>query len=399
MSDPIRIELDVAECPPGFEAGGITCGLRKSGRPDLAVFLCRNGASAAGVFTQNLVRAACIEICIDHLKDSGGRVRALVINSGNANAATGAEGRRRAERTAIELAKALECPVEETLVSSTGVIGVQLPVDTIIDAYPMLLESASPDGLPAAGRAILTTDTCSKSAQATVTREGRTFRVAGVAKGSGMIHPNMATMIAVMLTDAAVEPPALQRMLTSATNRTFNRITVDGDTSTNDGAYLFASGEAGEFPESLVAEAIERVSKALALMIVRDGEGARKVIHVLVSGGADEPQARRVAQTVASSLLVRTAVTGGDPNWGRILAAAGRAGVPIDPARIRLSAVGVPLFANGAPVDSPRDALIEAFRGPDVELEIDLGEGDARGEFYTCDLTEGYIHINADYTT
>jgi len=394
-----EVTTNTASCPAGFTAAGVTCGMRKSGKPDLALFRCDKGASAAGVFTQNIVRAAPVDLSERALRSTKGRAKAVLINSACANAATGPEGWRRAERTRDEIASALGVSSEEVLTASTGVIGVQLDADKMIAGYPKLIDAASGAGLLDAAQAIMTTDLVRKVAEVRVAHEGRSLHVAGVAKGSGMIHPNMATMLSVVMTDAAVDPDALDAMLRSATNRTFNCISVDGDTSTNDCVFALASGEAGAFPEEVVAEAIERVCRSLALQIVRDGEGAKKVVHVRCVGAPSDDDARAVARTVGGSLLVRTAIAGGDPNWGRIVAAVGRSGVDFDLDRLRVLAGGVPLFERGAPADSSHDDQAKAFAGPDVELEIRLDAGEGTAEYFTCDLTEGYIHINADYTT
>jgi glutamate N-acetyltransferase/amino-acid N-acetyltransferase len=386
-------------CPAGFEATGLACGIKPSGADDLAVIVCPNGAAAAGVFTRNLVHAAPIDICREHLARSGGSCRALIINSGCANAATGPEGRRRAEDIARSLAGVLSCPVEQILMNSTGVIGVQLPHELIIEAMPRLVSTAEADGLHRAARAIMTTDTALKMTQRTDSSAGRSCRVVGIAKGAGMIHPNMATMIGVIMTDAAIDAPALDAILRRAVDRSFHRITIDGDTSTNDAVYLLASGEAGEFPAESIEPAIHEVCRDLATQIVRDGEGATKLIHVKVNGGRTAAEALQVAQTVASSLLVRTSIAGGDPNWGRILAAAGRSGVDLDPDRITLRVNDLLLFENGSPSATPRDALVNAYRQDEVVLDIDLQLGDARDEFFTCDLTEGYVQVNAEYTS
>lgn len=412
MSGSIVTSVDDVSCPRGFVASGVSCGIKPSGAPDLALIHCAGGASAAGVFTTNLLQAAPITVSRGHLRESGGRARAVLINSGCANAATGAEGVARARRTAERLAAELGPGVHprDVLVNSTGVIGVALPEEKIAGAVPGLVRGASPDGLQAAARAIMTTDLVPKAAMTEFTHAGRTCRVAGIAKGSGMIHPNMATMIAVLLTDAAVEPGTLDAMLRRATDASFHRISVDGDTSTNDSVFLLASGSAGEFPGAALGEAITLVARELALMVVRDGEGARKVIAVRVLGGADDAEALRVARTVAASMLVRTAVAGGDPNWGRIVAAVGRAGVPLDMDRITVRVRGgdsapaglrtpLTLFARGAPAGTDREALRAVFNATDVVIEIDLARGAGRDEFYTCDLTEGYIQINAHYTT
>lgn len=388
-----------ATCPRGFVASGLACGLRKSGKPDLALFLAPAGASVAGVFTKNLLCAAPVTLSKQHLSRCAGVGRAVLINSGCANAATGAEGEANAMAMASIAATEIGCAVEEVLIASTGVIGPQLEIEKIRAAMPALAEGASALHLDQASEAILTTDTCEKAAEAFVTVDGRTFHVAGVAKGSGMIHPNMATMLGVIMTDAAVAPEALQRMLSGATNRTFNRVSVDGDTSTNDCVYAMASGEAGEFPEDVVAEAIERIARELALKIVRDGEGAKKVIHVHVADALTEDEADLVARAVGSSLLVRTAIAGGDPNWGRIAAAAGRSGAPLDMNQIVIRVGGMSIFEDGAPTGLPRERLAPAFAGPDVFIDISLGRGQADATYLTCDLTEGYIKINAYYTT
>ncbi|MEC9372775.1 MAG: bifunctional glutamate N-acetyltransferase/amino-acid acetyltransferase ArgJ [Planctomycetota bacterium] len=395
----MEMDPNNANCPAGFEAGGIAAGLRRSGKPDLAIFRCAKGAAAAGVFTQNAVRAAPVDISEGHLRVSGGRTKAIMINSACANAATGPMGFERAQKTLGALAESVNCEREEVLIASTGVIGVQLPDEKMIEAYPALLDSCGAGGLSDASNAILTTDTCAKACEAKVTWKGKTLHVAGVAKGSGMIHPNMATLLGVVMTDADVDSKSLQKMLVRITDRTFNRISVDGDTSTNDCVFAMASGEAGEFPEEIVEEALERVCRELALKIVRDGEGARKFIHVRVTGGACRGDAEKVAATVGGSLLVRTAVAGGDPNWGRILAAIGRAGAPVDIDALKVFAGGALLFENGGPAATDREELVAAFAGPEVLLEIDLGAGEAEAEFFTCDLTEGYIKINAYYTT
>ena len=323
-------------CPRGFIAGGMACGIKASGADDLALIVAPKGANAAAMFTRNLVKAAPIVISQRKIAASHGRFRALVINSGCANAATGEQGVANANAVMDALAARLKCDASESLMNSTGVIGEHLKSQLIVDALPKLIASCSEAGLTRAATAIHTTDTRLKLAQRTVSHNGRSCRVVGIAKGAGMIHPNMATTIGVIMTDAKIDAPALDRMLRSAVDRSFHRITVDGDTSTNDSVFLLASGEAGEFPESALAPAITQVARELAEMVVRDGEGAAKLIRVRVTGAATAADALQVAQTVASSLLVRTSVAGGDPNWGRILAAAGRSGVNIDPESIAL---------------------------------------------------------------
>jgi glutamate N-acetyltransferase / amino-acid N-acetyltransferase len=395
----IEVETENVQCPRGFSAGGVACGIKAKGGPDLALILAAKLVSAAALFTTNQVKAAPIVISASHLKASGGKARALLINSGCANAATGEEGRRRTERTVEGLAKLLKCDAREVLVNSTGVIGVQLDDAKILGVLPGLLKQAAPNSLDSAMCAIMTTDTRPKMVQVHVQHDGRTLHVAGIAKGAGMIHPNMATMISVMMTDADVKPRELDGMLRRAADRSFHRITVDGDTSTNDSVFALASGEAGTFPNQLVEDAMTAIARELALMVVKDGEGARKLIHVKVDEARNQREALQIAQTVASSLLVRTAVTGGDPNWGRILAAIGRSGVAIDIAKIRISANDVPLFETGAPADSPLKHRQQAFAADTVFLLISLGSGSAADEFFTCDLTEGYVEVNSHYMT
>ena len=301
----------------------------------------------------------------------------------------------------MNLRNTLKCNAKEILVNSTGVIGQHLPDDKIISALPGLLEQATPGGgLSNAMSAIMTTDTRPKMAQVRIEYEGRTLHVSGIAKGAGMIHPNMATMIATILTDAEAEPKELDRALASLqSSAAFHRISIDGDTSTNDAVFALASGRAGRFPSELLEQAMAAVARELALMVVRDGEGAQKLIHVRVLEARSQPEALQIAQTVASSLLVRTAITGGDPNWGRILAAIGRSGVNVDLAKIRILANDVPLFSGGGPADSPLADRQAAFRAQTVVLSIHLDQGSASDEFFTCDLTEGYIQVNSHYMT
>ena len=390
---------DPITCPGGFTAGSARCGLKPSGANDLALIRCDRGANAAALFTRNRVRAAPIEISQRHLASSGGRVEALLINSGIANAATGPDGLRRAERTVAALAARLGTAPQDILVNSTGVIGVQLPDESVVAALPDLVSGCTPDGLLGAAEAIMTTDTVPKIAAIRIDHDGRAAYVAGIAKGSGMVHPDMATMIAVLLTDAAVESPALDAILRSAMEGSFHRITVDGETSTNDAVFALASGCAGEFPEPLVREALSAVARELAIMVVRDGEGAQKLIHVRVGGASTGADALAVARAVASSLLVRTAVAGCVPNWGRIVAAVGHSGAEVDPARIDVRAGGVPLFAAGRPAGAPERDQRASFAGPDVLIEIGLNQGEAADEFFSCDLTGEYVRINAEYTT
>jgi glutamate N-acetyltransferase/amino-acid N-acetyltransferase len=398
--------ISTPHCPSGFVANGLRAGIKPSGRPDLAVVLCPQGAAAAAMFTRNAVRAAPLEVSALHLAASGDDIRAVLINAGCANAATGPEGRERAERCAVAAARLIGCKVEQVLLNSTGVIGVQLPVDRIERVLPELLAGATEEGLASAAEAILTTDTRLKHAEAHgAARHGGRFGVVGIAKGAGMIHPALrpalphATMIALLLTDAQVEPRPLQTLLAECAETSFHRISIDGDTSTNDSVFALASGAAGAAePEALRAALLE-VCRALALQIARDGEGARKLITVHVRGAAGPEDALAAARTVATSLLVRTAVAGGDPNWGRVLAALGRSGARVVIERCSVAADGVSLFAAGAPQRIPAGQRSQVFAGSDVLIEIDLGIGGAEDRFWTCDLTEEYVRVNAEYTT
>lgn len=386
-------------CPDGFLASGLACGIKPSGAEDLGLILCPSPASIAAVFTRNQVYAATIDVCRTHLARNGGRVRAIIINAGCANVATGPEGHRRAEEVVQHAARVIGCPVEQVLMNSTGVIGEPLPHERILEVMPKLVSDASAGNLADLSRAILTTDTVTKLSERTVKADDRECRVVGVAKGSGMIHPNMATMIATVMTDAAVEPDVLDGMLRRAIEQSFHRITVDGETSTNDAVFLLASGEAGPMPSEPLEAAIHEVCRDLAYKIVSDGEGATRVIHVRVRGAGTRPDALTVAQTVASSMLVRTAVAGGDPNWGRILAAVGRSGVAIDPNEVDLFVNDHPLYQQGFPAQTPRRVAEEAFTSAEVVIDIDLNRGVARDEFFSCDLTEQYVLINAEYTS
>jgi glutamate N-acetyltransferase / amino-acid N-acetyltransferase len=403
-AQPLQVNSATASCPLGFRAGGVAAHIKKTGAPDLALIDCPDGAAAAAMFTRNLVVAAPVTLSRSHVKSSGGRMRAVLINSGCANAATGADGMASARRCVRALASALKCTDDQLLINSTGTIGLPLPDDKLIGALRNLAADCAEDGLPRAARAIMTTDTKPKMAEVVIQHEGRTCRVSGIAKGSGMIHPNMATMLAVVLTDAATEPQPLDAMLRQAVERSFHRISVDGDTSTNDSVFALASGKAGAFPRERVQEALTAVCRDLALQVVRDGEGGRKLIHVRVHEARNEAEALQVAQTVAGSLLVRTAVTGGDPNWGRILAAVGRSGVAINPDTIHFEAAAPglaaqPMFRDGAPADTPLEQVRAIFSADTVEFDIFLRSGDASEEFFTCDLTEGYVRINSAYMT
>jgi len=400
----------VAAAPPwpeGFEGAGAACGIKRSGAPDVALLLCPAGATAAGMFTRNLVAAAPVQVSRAHLASTGGRACALVVNSGCANAATGTEGMLRCGHIVRTAAALAGCAEEEVLVNSTGVIGVQLEAERIVNAMPSLLRDLTGTSCEPFARAIMTTDAAPKWSSRTVRcagADGRPFtaRVTGVAKGAGMIHPDMATMIAVLALDAAVDAPALHEMLRTAVDGSFHRISVDGDTSTNDSVFALASGCAGiPSPGDLpaLAGAMADVAHELALMVVQDGEGAGPGIAVHVDGARSAPDALALARTVATSLLVRTAVTGRDPNWGRILAALGRAGVHVDPAEVSVRAGGVMLFERGAPTAVTSDDRARAFAGDTVTIDVRVGDGPGRESFWSAGLTTRYVELNSEYTT
>ncbi len=410
--------------PAGFRLAGAACGIKRASggagaagtgggragadpRLDLALIVCDRRAATAGVFTTNRFAAAPIDVCRDHLARSIGGTRAVVINSGCANAATGDEGVRRARAVAIATARLLGCHPTDVLVSSTGVIGRPLPHRRIVASLPTALRALGSDAaaLKAAARAIMTTDTRPKIRSAEVALGGRTVTVTGFAKGSGMIHPRMATMLAYVLTDAAVHPYLLRRLLREAVRDSFNAISVDGDQSTNDTVLLMASGAAGGRAmlqigrrEQPFVEALRAVCRALALDIVHDGEGARRVLEIEVSGARSRDAADRVARSIANSPLVKTALAGGDPNWGRILSAAGAAGVAFTPRDVSLAIGGCAVVRHGRSAVNGAD-LRPLFATPRVAVRLSLGRGPGRAVLWTCDLTRRYIGINASYTT
>ncbi len=397
--------------PRGFRYGSAACGIRKSGRLDLAVLACDTPAAVAALFTTNRVQAAPVHVSRQHLHSSRGRMRAIVVNSGNANCCTGSEGMAASRSTAHRLAALLKCHTEEIFVCSTGVIGVPLPVERITSRLPRIasrLESSAAAFADAA-HAIMTTDTRPKWAAASCRVAGKRVWIAGCAKGAGMIHPQMATMLGFLLTDAAIPPALLQRALREATAKTFNTITVDGDTSTNDTVVIFASGASGAKITSssgrsgaaydAFAAALEKVCRSLALQIVADGEGAQRVVEVEVRGAPSDRSADQVARTIAHSSLVKTALAGADPNWGRILAAAGRSGVKFNPDKSRVTLAGIPVFRRGRPLHFDERAAHNRLLRAHVPILVDLGAGRGSARVWTCDLTTEYVHINASYRT
>ena len=395
--------------PSGFLAAGITAGLKASGNPDLSLLLAPEGAVCAGTFTTSLVRAACVDLCAERLVASGGQARAVLINSGQANACTGDRGLIDSLRATQAVADRLGLAPDEVLICSTGVIGVPIPMDILMAGLDPLAEGLGSEGGAAAARAILTTDLVDKQIALEAELGGRTVRIGGMAKGSGMIHPNMATMLAALTCDAGVPAAVWQAMVKRAVDRSFNAITVDGDTSTNDTFLAFAAGEpiSPEFYDALEA-GLTAVSQYLAKAIARDGEGATCLLEVRVEGAADDAGARAIARTVCGSSLVKCAVHGCDPNWGRILAAAGRAGVPFDPEAVALWLGEHQLMAGGQPLAFDRAAASQYLRqraagaylqDDTVQIRLLMGDGAGCGLAWGCDLSDQYVRINADYTT
>ncbi len=396
----VRIEERAARPVAGIRVAAAEAGIRYQGRPDLCLFELAPDSAVAAVFTRNRFCAAPVVLAREHLAQ--GQVRYLLINSGNANAGTGASGMQAAKATCDVLAVAGGCRPSQVLPFSTGVIGQDLPLAPFERALPGLLESLEGDAWGAAAKAIMTTDTRPKQCSCTVALSAGEVRVTGIAKGSGMIRPDMATMLAFVATDAQVEPKRLQEMLERAVAPSFNSITVDGDTSTNDACVLVASGASGITPKgedrARLQQALDAVCYHLAREIVRDGEGATRLVEVRVEGAADIEQARVVAYTIAHSPLVKTALFAADPNWGRILAAVGRAGVPIDLERVRIHLDEVCIVSHGG-----RDPAYREQDGQRVmdrssyQIRVELGMGEVATTVLTCDLSYDYVKINAEY--
>jgi glutamate N-acetyltransferase/amino-acid N-acetyltransferase len=395
--------------PAGFVAAAATCGLKESGKPDLALVSSDRDCSVAGVFTQNQVAAAPVLLCKETLKSSSSHARGVVVNAGNANACTGEPGMVAARKMQSLAAEALHCAAEQVFPLSTGVIGAQLDIVKVEAGIKAASTSLSAKGGASAAEAIMTTDLQPKQLAVQIDLPGGPVIVGGMAKGSGMIHPNMATMLGVITTDAAVPPGDLQSLLLAAVNQSFNRISVDGDTSTNDTVLLLANGASGvsaDDPASIavLSTALNFVCTELAQMIVRDGEGASKFVELVVTGAPDADQAAAIASTIATSPLVKTAFAGSDPNWGRILAAAGRAGVSFDQTQVALwidspESDRLQLVAGGTPCLFSESDAAEIFSKAEIQVHLDLGHGDGEATMWTCDLTHEYVTINADYRT
>ena len=390
--------------PAGYRASGLHCGIKANGKPDLSLIVSDRPASAAGLFTINLAKAAPVYLCQDHLASSGGRALAVITNSGCANACTGPQGTADAREMARLTAAAVGCSEDQVLVASTGVIGVNLKMDKIRAGIPQALAALADDGGAAAARAIMTTDPFPKEYSVEVTTEFGAFRVGGMAKGSGMIEPRMATMLAYLTTDAGVDPVMLQRALSEASRYTFNAITVDGEPSTNDCVFALANGASGvEINENLypaLVTGLRAVAHELALGIVRGGEGATKLVAMTITGAASDADAWMAARAIANSPLVKTAIHGGDPNWGRLVAAAGRSGAAfvLDGARVQIGSLV--LFENGRPFDELAPQAAEYLTGTNLAIEVDLGTGGSfTATMWTCDFSADYVKINAEYRT
>ncbi len=407
--------------PRGFQWGAVRAGIKASGNLDLAMAVVPGGGGvAAACFTRNAVVAAPVTVGRRHLLATDGRVRAVLVNAGNANCATGEPGIEACRATCVAAAERVGCIFDEVFPSSTGIIGVPLPMEKVLGAMAELVKSLgdTPAHAERFAQAIMTTDTKMKVARAVIEMDGAEVRIFGAAKGAGMIHPRLgpavgsdaatgpahATMLVYLFTDAKAEAEQLRAVLEPAAERSFNRISIDGDTSTNDTVLLVASGATGIALDDRVGEAfrhaLELVCGSLAYQIVEDGEGVGHVVTLLVTGAETEDDALEVAETIATSPLCKTAWSSADPNWGRLLAAAGRSGVGVEPERMRIAIGGVPVFAAGVRVPGYDEAAAHgAMLQREYTIAIDLGMGEAECRFVTCDLTAEYVRINADYST
>ena len=399
------LALPFPDMPPiaGVTARVARAGYKDWGRCDLTYVALAEGTAVAGLFTKNVCCSTEVELGREQVK--AGRARALVVNAGNANAFTGYRGREAGEQIAGQVAEHLGCATGEVFVSSTGVIGVPLPKDKARAGVEAALDAAECSWEEAAAT-IATTDTFPKGAVATAIVDGKTVTLAGIIKGSGMIAPDMATMLGYIFTDAAVEPGFLQQLLSAANGDTFSCITVDSDTSTSDTVLAFATGKAGNAPlagfdspgADAFASALHQVCKDLAMLVVRDGEGAQKFITVDVTGATSDDSARRIGLAIANSPLVKTAIAGEDANWGRVVMAVGKAGEPADRDKLSIGCGGVWCAKEGMPLADYDEAPVAAhLKGREIDIQVDLGLGQGRATVWTCDLTHGYIAINADY--
>ncbi|HOP75417.1 MAG TPA: bifunctional glutamate N-acetyltransferase/amino-acid acetyltransferase ArgJ [Bacillota bacterium] len=388
----------------GFMAGGVACGIKKTGKLDLALVYSEVPAQAAAVFTTNRVKAAPVQLSMKHIQS--GLAQAIIANSGNANACVGPQGDATALAMCQAAAEYLKVPVESVLVASTGVIGVRLPVEKIQDTLKTTPGIVSKDGNLSAAQAIMTTDTFKKEAAVEIELGKTVVRIGGMAKGSGMIHPNMATMLGFVTTDAAIDLGLLQQALKRAADISFNRVTVDGDTSTNDCLFVLANGQAGnekislEGPEyEVFCAGLEAVCLELAKMLARDGEGATKLVEIRVEGAKSEAEAVQVGKAIATSSLVKTAIFGEDANWGRILAAAGYSGVAIQPELVDIYLGDLLVCSGGTGLVFDEEKAKAILSQKEITIVVKLGQGDTSATVWTCDLTYDYVKINGSYRT
>lgn len=399
----MKTQTSGVTAPQGFEAAGIHCGIKKPGILDLALVVSTVTGPIAGVFTKNRVAAAPVILDRRHLRQRRGR--AIIVNSGNANACTGAKGLQAAVAMATAVSKGLAIPVNQVFVGSTGVIGRVLPIDRVKASIPTLIAKLSRTGGRHAAQAILTTDLRPKTVVVQARIGGRIVTIGGMAKGSGMIHPNMATMLGYLTTDAAITAAALQRALKSAVDQSFNSITVDGDTSTNDTVLCLANGlaknatiQSGTKHYRQFEQLLTEASLTLAMAICRDGEGVTKVVKIAVSGAKTVAAAKRVASTIATSNLVKTALFGEDANWGRVMGALGRSGVPINPDRVTVRFDKVVMVKQGMGTGLVAERKIaQVFKQKEFTISVDLGQGQAAAHMWTTDLSYDYVRINASY--
>ena len=413
MSDWQEIEGGIT-APKGFKSSGIAAGLKPSQAPDLALIWSETEAIAAGVFTTSEVRAACVDYCRQRLQQKAS-ARAILCNAGQANAATGKQGWQDAVQSATAVAKELNIDPDSVLLASTGVIGQRIKIDALVQSIPQLVAELSEQGGAATAQAIITTDLVTKSIALETQIDGRPVRIGGIAKGSGMIHPNMATMLSFVTCDAVVSTQLWQQMLKRAADKSFNQITVDGDTSTNDTLIALANGQSrtpaitsmdanGQKLEAMLTKVCQHLAKAIA----RDGEGATCLIEVEVEGASDDESARQIAKTIVGSSLVKSAIFGRDPNWGRIAAAAGRAGISFKQENLRIKLGNFVLMECGQPMEFDRQAAIdylkqaaegEYLQTDTVKIEVSVGDGAGKAIAWGCDLSYDYVKINAEYTT
>ncbi len=401
---PLMLPLPVFPAIPGVRLGVAEAGIRYVGRADLTMMEFPAGTTVAGVFTRNKCPGAPVDWCRAALK--GGKARALVVNAGNANVFTGKAGRAATQATADAAAKLVGCKPKEVFLASTGVIGLTMPHEKLVAALPALHQALTDTRWEEAARGIMTTDTFAKGSVRTATIGGTTVTIAGIAKGSGMIAPDMATMLSFIATDAKVPAAALQALLKKGSDRSFNCVTVDSDTSTSDTVLVFATGiakhprvpaEGGAMLKDF-ARALDEVLMDLALKVARDGEGAQKLIRIDVTGATTGKSAHRIAMAVANSPLVKTAIAGEDANWGRIVMAVGKAGEPADRDRLSVAFGGTWMARDGSVVDGYDEGPVnEHLKGREIHIEIDIGLGKGRATAWTCDLTHGYIDINGSY--